>query len=590
MMSTRRLRKALALSLLVVTACGALNAENRLDAAAGDAAGGADASCSPTLTFNPSAPDSASTVRAIASFGCGVGVPTYTWSVSFEGSTVATTPVQPDDSQIDFFAQMAGVYTVEVNSGLVGYSPLIANLNVGQAGGVLADYIEAVFPPATLAPPQSTEFQIAGGANVNRPIPIDPGLAVTGTITNASGSGVAAYVRFMPNAEQYAVIETFSASDGTFALRMLGQPYSALVVPAVPGLAPALATWTPGVTQTIALGAGSAITGTVLGPSGAAVVGASVQLSDGTVPSTIATTASDGSFSVLGTYTSGTTVMVSVAPPAGQGLPSLSASVPVGSLQVKYASTLATCSASGIAVSRGGAALANVGVTLVGTLASAGTVISGATQATASGVVQIATTTTAAGALPAVPVTKAPLSAVVAAVPANNDYAVVATDFSACGVTTIVAPALVPVAATITDALGNPLAGVLARWLPDAALALAGVSELDVSTSSGGAFATSLASGGQYDLLLGDPMGRAAPVLVSGVTPLAVPASIALTKALQLSGTVSVSGDANPVPGVAIQVFCATCTGGNGPTRPIAETATNAASTFLVAIPDPGTM
>jgi hypothetical protein len=588
-MSAPRLGPVWLTALLALTGCAASANKINSDAATGqDSPGGGDAACSPTIMFAPLMPESASTIRAIGSVG-GVGVPTYTWSVSFEASPVATTPAQPDDSQIDFFAQQAGVYTVELNAGL-GCPPAIVNLNVGQAGGVLVDYIEAVFPPATLAPPQSTEFQIAGGANVNRPIPIDPGLAVTGTITNGSGSGISAYVRFTPSAEQHAVIETFSAVDGTFALRMLGQPYTALVVPAVPGIAPALATWTPGVTQSIALAAGSAFTGTVLGPSGAPVVGATVQLSDGTVPSTIATTASNGSFTVLGSYTSGTTVTVSVTPPAGQGLPSLSGSVPVGTLQVQYASTLATCSASGIVVSRGGAALANVGVTLVSTLASAGTITSGATQATASGVVQIATTTNASGALPALAVTKAPLSAVVAAVPANNDYAVVATDFSACAVTSIVAPALVPVLATVTDASNTPLGGVLARWLPDGALALAGVSELDVSTASGGALAAALASGGQYDLVLGDPMGRAAPVLVSAVTATSVPATIALTKALQLSGTVSVTGDANPVPGVAIQVFCATCSGGNGPTRPIAETATNGASSFLVAIPDPGTM
>jgi hypothetical protein len=553
------------------------------DGAAGNDAPSDGGPCQVTLNFTPSSPLSNTTVTATATLrNAGSNIPTYTWSVSFEGSKVTTSP---NGSSINFLPEMAGIYVVDVDPAITGCAPAIDQLTVGQTAGMLVDYLGVVIPPLTLAPPQQTLFDIAGSAN----LPIETGLRVTGTITDSTGSGISAYVRFMPPGEPHAVIETFTASDGTFGpFQMLGQPsYTALIVPAVPGLAPVATTWTPNVTTAVAVATGTAIAGTVLDPTGAPLAGASVQLTDGTVPSTIATTNASGAFTVLGSYASGASVTATVTPPSGRGLPALSARVTFGAMQVQYAPTLATCGVGGIAVQRAGVNQPSVGVTFVGAVATAGTITVGGVATPATGSVQIATTTSATGTLPTLAVPKAQLSAVVAVAPSQGDYAVASVDLSACSTATIAAPPPQPISATITDATGNPLAGVLARWMPDGALAASGALELDATTGSAGALSAGLASGGQYDLLLNDPQGRAAPVLISSLTGTSVPASLPMTKAIVLQGTVSGLGSAS-IPNIPIQIYCASAscmTTGNGPVLPIAQTVTNASGGFQVAIP-----
>jgi hypothetical protein len=62
-----------------------------------------------------------------------------------------------------------------------------------------------------------------------------------------------------------------------------------------------------------------------------------------------------------------------------------------------------------------------------------------------------------------------------------------------------------------------------------------------------------------------------------------------LPKALTITGKVTASATTNPLIGASIQILCASCTGVDA-SRPIAQTATDAYSTYRLAVPDPGVM
>src|SRR5207302_1778204 len=83
--------------------------------------------------------------------------------------------------------------------------------------------------------------------------------------------------------------------------------------------APRHLTWAAA-TTTLAVDAGSAVSGVVTDAANAAVAGAKVQLAIAGVPSTLTTTAADGSFTVRAVAQTGASVAVEVVPPAGRGL------------------------------------------------------------------------------------------------------------------------------------------------------------------------------------------------------------------------------------------------------------------------------
>lgn len=555
--------------------------------ASGDAA---STPCTVTLSFNPSPAHSGATIRAAAIVMGALGIPTYVWHVKFNNVEVTTTQAATDNSQIDFFATNAGPYDVSVDLGFVsGCDPASTTLNVGAPNANVADYRIHVVPPFGVAPPQDTIVEVDGGADANRPIALDPGLTPSLQVTDGT-TGQPAYVRFESTTSPAAFVDAFTALDGQLQPRLLGAPYTAVVVPATAGLAPTSIAWQPGMTDLTVL-PGTVVTGTVKDPVGVALAGATVQLTSAGLPSTIATTASDGSFSVRETFGSGAQVTVDVTAPAARGLPRLSATSAfdlMQPLQIRYAAALATCDLSGTAVVRSSTNQPGAVVTAVGTIASAGTVTA-TTAVAATGSVRIAVTADGTGHLPSTLVPKASLSAVVQL--GAGDYTVAALDRTSCTATAITAPANVAAAGTVTGSTATVLSGALVEATPTRALALAGVPAIQVTTNTSGHFSIALAAGGYYDLRFSDPLGRAAPNNTNTDTSSAsVPASIPLGAALHLTGTVSVLGTSNPVAGTSLQVLCVTgptCTGIER-LRPIADAATDGASMFRLAVPDPG--
>jgi hypothetical protein len=537
------------------------------------------------LVFDPAMPvaDPDTTIRAQAQVFGAVGVPSYTWSIEHDSAPVDFTTAAPDGSQIDFVAPTSGTYYVRVVvSGGTSCGDGYAPLDVAQMGAQHTNYRLRVLPPAGAgAPPQESTIQVAGGADFTHDLFLDPGLAVGGTVRNG-GTGVAAYLRFMPASSPKGYVETFSDGSGVYATRLLGQNHQVLVVPMAPGLAPALVPWDL-TTQTLNVSAGNAVTGTVKDGAGTPLAGAQVQLTEHAtgVPSTLATTASDGSFTLRTSFAASANVDVKVTPPAGRGLPVLAASGAFGaSIGIQYANA-PTCNVGSTPVQRAGSPQANAQVTVVGTIANAGTI----GGAAATGTARITATADGSGHLPSTLVPRAALSAVVDL--GVGDLAVASLDTSTCSAQTISAPARTPATGTAQTAGGDPLGYARIEAVPTGALALAGAPRIEASSDAAGAFSLAMANGGRYDVTFSDPRGHSAPLLIADANAAAIPATPMLGKAITVRGKVSVTGNANPIIGASIQVLCLTC----GPaTPPVAEAASTETSTYSLGIPDPGTM
>lgn len=583
-------------SLLALAACGASDGfGSDPDAGPGNDAG--SPGCSVFITFEPDMPIASATtvVRANAGVLNAVGVIGYTWSVSFNGTPIGHMPAQADDSAITFPAVNPGIYSVRVDAASVSSCPTEqVQLNVRAEGGNQSQARLHVVPPASsTVPPLDKLISVLGGADFSLgTVALEPGMTTTGTV-RSGGTGVAAYLRFMPAAAPEAAVEVFTNGSGGFSARVVNQPHDVLVIPTAGGFAPRLVEgWTPFQTV-INVGAGTTVTGTVRGPSGAALAGAKVLLKIGEVPSTVATTAANGGFSVLVEPDPGAVISIDVTPPAGSGLPRLAAQSQLFDLaqpfQVSYAASLTTRDLAGTVLRRQGAPIANGKLVVVGNLAGAGTVAAGAT-ATASGVVRVAATASAAGVLPPALAPARPLSAVVEVV--ANDYAVTAIDLTAAVPASIDAPPAVPIS-TVLRAPGTG-GGVIDNAFLDAvpvgALALAGVtSTVRGRSSTGGLVSTSLAAGGRYDLRIHDPLlARGAPLVVPDIGAAAIAASYALKPALVVTGKLALSGNPTPVGGAAVQILCSLCTGIER-SRPIAEGTSAPDGTFTLLVPDPGT-
>lgn len=587
--------KRYALLLLLVGCAGSLGDNGQVP----DANGGNDAppGCTATISYDPPFPvaTTLTPIRVGVALSNQPGVLGYVWTVKFQNTTPVTTTMEAsDNSQIGFFAPTPGNYyvTVQISGADPSCSYKSAIINVADPNannGVVR--LRTVASP-TLAPPQETVIQIQGGGDYNRDIALDSGIALAGTVRNgAAGPGIPAYVKLMPVAAPNAFTEVFSSSTGTFSVRLLGQVHNAIVIPTSTTLAPKLVTWMPGLTDFV-VGAGTLVSGSVRDPAGANLAGAKIQLFAGGVPSTQGTSTSSGTFSVRADFPANAPITVRVTPPAGSGLPRLetTASFDLGqSMVIAYSSALQTCNMGGNAVQRGGANQANVGVTFVGTLGgTSGTVTTGATSSNATGTVRIATTANGSGVLPTVTVPRSSALSAVVAISAT-DWAVDAVDTSACAAQTIDAPAQITRSGVAKKDATTTLDGVHVEATPVGALAAADAQPVVAIADPAGAFSIDLASGGLYDVRFIDPKARAAPLPLTGIAPAGVPATATLPKALVISGKVTVTGTSNPVIGASIQILCAACTGIDV-SRPIAQTATDAQSTYRLAVPDPGVM
>lgn len=585
-------RVAAIVVLVVGAGCGASGdvGDDADDAVDGDVIGpDANPLCQVTITIDPPEPlvGTHPQLRAIATPSM-PGVASFQWTVLHDGSSVPFQPAQADTlSQIRFDIATAGIYELRVD--VPGCETSDRRVQVIDPGGAFVDLRLRVTPPASLAvPPVDRVQRIYGGGDVLVTTYLDPGNPIQ-TEVRAGDTPVPAYVRFAPTAMPDAAVETFAAATtGRVRAQLLPQPHSVLIVPTAQTHAPVrIASWNPLLALDLVVATGTPITGSVVGPGGAPIAGATVQLAVDTVPTTYATTATDGSFTVLTSGTAGL-VSVTVTPPVSSGLPRLTASSATfdltAPLEIAVAPTLTLRNVGGVSVTRG-APLATTPVTLVGTIAAAGMIRSGVTPAVpAVGTVRIALTTGPSGALPSALVPAASLAAVI--VPPGGRPAVAAFELSAAVPAAIAVPADLAFTTTLRLPDGTTrAAGAELEAVPLGALALAAAQPVRFVASAAGVVTGALAREGHYQLRIRDPRARGAITVVDMVGTAVAP-SYALTPASMLAGTLVVAGSDIELDGARIEILCATCTGLDRG-QPLASVRSDR-GTFRVAVPDPG--
>ena len=576
-------------AILLVTGCASSANKGSGDSDASASSDAPPMGCSVFLTFDPTQPEAGDQVRATANIDNLFGVPAYQWNVTraSDGAAIAFTDAQPDHSAVSFPADLAGVYTVQLQvTGGATFCPTAqADLNVFAPGGNVVGYRLRVATQA--APPQEQSLQVHGGVGgyAFGSFVLSPGVTAMGRVMNGSAP-VAAYLRFIPSGHPDEVVEAFSGTDGRFTAQLVDEMHQVLVVPAVAGSVPAMRSWQTGQT-TLAVDAGNAISGVVKDPSGAVIAGATVQVTINGVPSTIADTTGTGAFTVRGEPATGS-VTVEVTPPAASGLPRLTATGafdPTQSIQVRYASNVIVRNLAGTVVQRG-AGLPGATVTIVGSLAGIGTVTTGTTSAAAVGAVRVTATTNASGVLPALLAPNGPLSAVIERVP--GDLSVVAIDLSTAVPATITAPAPLHPSGITTIASG-PLGGATIEAAPLGALALADAVSVLATSVGDGSFTLQLAAGGDYQLRLSHQTGLAGPAVIADVTGANLPSTLLLPPPVAITGSVAITGNPSPIAGAAVQILCKSCVGIER-SRPIAGAASDASGGFQITVADPGTM
>ena len=542
--------------------------------------------CSVTVSYTPSMPVAGPTseVRLISTVTNSSGTHSYTWHVTKDGNLVSTMNAQSDGSEVTFIAEEFGPYqvTLDVSASFGGTCPQAhATVNVVKDATFENMRLHIVPPLTAMGPTVDRPLQIHDGTDFDMgAVVLELSTLATGTVRNSSGVGIPAYVQFYPLGMAGAMVETFAGSNGAFSARLLIQPHDVIVIPAATNVAPErLANYsTTGALPM--LSAPDSISGTV--HQGATpIAGARVQITIDGVPTTLGTTAANGTYTVLGHHAAPNKIVkVEITPTVASGLPRLEASGTItttGAIDVAYA-PLTMRNLSGVQVRRGGSALPNRPVVIVGTVANPGTIAG----IDAAGYLRVPTTTDAGGNLPSVLAPAVTLSAVTTV--AQGDLAV--GSVSAGAPAFINAPAMTAISTTAgggTDALS----GVTLDLIPRDELAAANAPALHFIGDASGHVTGSIATGGIYDVRWSDPQGRRGLLIEFNQTT--ITGSYTLPPAVYVSGDVTITGSTNPVVGASIQILCESCKGVDK-SWPIAEVATDGHGSFNLAVPDPAAM
>ncbi|HEY0990844.1 MAG TPA: carboxypeptidase-like regulatory domain-containing protein, partial [Kofleriaceae bacterium] len=478
------------------------------DADGGDLPPGPDGNdgCNVTLSFTPPLPlAKPSEVITVQSHVFNApGTIEYHWHVDFFGTEI-TPRFQNGNTEIVFPTPQPGVYLVSLTiTGSSKFCPSASvPINVGAVGARTERVRLHIVAPASSDALALDRIQtISGGADLDLGFStLARGMRMSKVVSGPNGP-LAAYLRFVPTLMPEAVIEAFSNSDGQTSV-VLDQDslYTVLVVPSVGGAAPRrIINWSPGNPFVVA-DAGTPVSGEGRDPAGAAIEGAKVQLTIDGVPSTLATTAADGSFQLRAPSAIGA-ITVEVAAPESSGLPRLSATSSAFDLGarmvVRYAASLARRDLSGTRVLRDAAPVGGARVTVVGPLTGVGRITTTGAPVDGTGEVRITATADGAGALPAMLVPAATLSAVIEVAP--GDLAVAALDTSSAAPASLDAPAMPVIATTVVNQQQNALPGTVLDLVPLGALAVAGAPVLHLTADGQGAVRGAVAAGGHYDL------------------------------------------------------------------------------------------
>jgi hypothetical protein len=268
--------------------------------------GDAGPPCSVTIQDPPGPFFAGDPVSLMAVFG-GPGNPTqYLWTTS-QGSIPDSGPA------VTLNTTTEGTYlvSVEVITDLNGNCSFTKQVDV-QARD--SHYVRLRVTPPIAGPPRQARAILppAGAQSVMYDFALDPGTQTSLSIT-AGGSSVAGYLRLLDHSTCLPV-EAYPTATAAVQMYLLPVPFDVLVIPQSSVLAPFLY---PGHTGSFSLGvlAGTAVAGRVLASDGSPVAGAHIELTNGTLPSSIADArASDGAFEAHTMITAGALDAI-IAPP-----------------------------------------------------------------------------------------------------------------------------------------------------------------------------------------------------------------------------------------------------------------------------------
>lgn len=578
--------------LLVVAACGGDGAND--DDGNQDAATGGDAvGCRVIVDFEPMAPIAPATVVARADLDGSSGVSTYTWSIRKRdtGADIPFTPLASNMQDIQFEAATSGVYDVSAIAGGSSCNSFFGPFNVSEPGANSRPVRIRMVPPTSIAaPPQERIITVTGGADFAAGIvTLDAGSTYPVQVRAAQTSApVPGYLRFTSRATPDAVVEAFADQSGNASVRLIPGRYDVLVVPTSSSYPPRLfSDWDP-LLQQLQMDGGIQLGGSVLDASGTGVGGARVSLVSNGVPSTVATTATDGTFTLRWReYAS--IEKLTVTPGPGSDLPRLDAQVEIGAqttLVLRHASVPSSDVANTL-VRVGGSPAASTDVLVDLTLPMAGTIRdAGGTNvlAQATGSHRATLRTDATGRLPAAGFVNGTGGVFIASAGAGATSAV---SLPLGG--TIDAAAPVSVSGRVMRSAGGVRAGARVRATLTGALAHTGAPIPGTFTGADGRFTLSLAAGASYALTLSDPTADDAALVVDLASAATQDlGDRTLPAALTVSGEVRASGQSVGARSVGIAALCHLACTGIDRSRPLGDAVTDAAGRFAVAVPDPG--
>lgn len=585
----RALVVQIGLGLGLVAGCGAGFGVPPVDSGSGNPSD-APGLCGVEIEFDPAIAHAGSGVlqRAIAVTDTG-GVLSYQWFVTYNGgTTVDSTPIG-DGGAIDFLIETAGTYDVQlaVTSDIAGNLCTTDRvLNVLDPDANVVTYRARVTPPpSTGAPPYEQQVHVTGGGNQAINLSYPQVSQLSGTVSFQSAP-TPAYIQISPpNTSTF--VDSFTDASGQFGpLTVLGGAQDILIVPSVAGPAPSLVHWDPTKPTFFGLTQGTAVTGHV-GVGAGNLGGAQVQLLlGGRLPSTLTTTAADGSFTVFADMSATDlldSVTVVVQPPASSGLPRLTttAAIDLGQpVNVAYGAVTKR-DLAGTAITIGGAPATNAKVILASPIIGGGTIANNA----AAGALRVQGATNGAGTVASSLI--APATAVSIVVQPSGGIPTITTiDLTAGVPASIDLPALQTHGGIVTDINAKALDHAIVEVAPAGALAIAGVPSIQTFTDETGAYVVQLAPQGDYDFRVVDLTGSGPLHSETGIAASAI-GDVTLDGGLRIDGVVQLP-DLSPAAGASVQFLCFGCTG-VGADKPVAESATDFTGTYHVGIADPGT-
>jgi hypothetical protein len=585
---------ALCAGLLCAFSCGSefANGDPNTDAGGNTGDGGVNDQCDLAVVAPALASIGQEIELAVEVLPAGlIGLREFQWTVNLQGVAQPLTPLADPLDRVSFVPTAAGPYQVEVQGsvGVLDCRTSLADITVIADGALSEDYRMRV-APLSGAPTQDFQVRIYGGADSALPATqMESGLVANGTLTDALGAGVPAYLRARKRGTLApADYEAFSDASGSFALRLPTGRFDLLAVPSGGGLPSVFLqdVEISDIAQTIVIPAPVSLSGDVKTAGGVPVAGARVSLVVDGAPSTSVLSAADGTFTVLGH--SGSLSGLTVAPAAGSGMPALRAEGLSGQavdgaspVSIQYASPAVNAQVDLSLVGGGAAVGARVEWRAESAQAATVNVNVGAPEDVA-GVMRVTATADGTGRAQA-SVAAVVADLVVESSDASEGLVVPALDWGASPSTVRSLEALVPVSFSVSFAAAAA-AGAKILAVPIGALAPQSAAAAATIPISGTA-SLSLVSGGDYQVLALDKKFGSQFISVSDVGLGTLVPQIELPGTIMASGYVSIDG--NAAAGARVTLYCDGCSGDEA-TRVRAMAVADAAGRYNLQVADPG--